>query len=81
MKRRQTFFRVNFVRCPHLNYFQDYGCQRDNPHTFEKEQPVIDKTVRLSLRTVNHSDLLTFLDKCVEVISRGNVTDVVYLDF
>ena len=28
---------------------------RDNPHTFEKEQPVIDKTVRLSWRTVNHS--------------------------
>ena len=25
--------------------------------------------------------LLTFLDKCVEAISRGNVTDVVYLDF
>ena len=25
--------------------------------------------------------LLTFLDKCVEEISRGNVTDVVYLDF
>ena len=29
--------------------------QRDNPHAFEKEQPVIDKTVRLSWRTVNHS--------------------------
>ena len=26
-----------------------------DPHTFEKEQPVIDKTVRLSWRTVNHS--------------------------
>ena len=25
--------------------------------------------------------LLTFLDKCVDAISRGNVTDVVYLDF
>ena len=25
--------------------------------------------------------LLTFLDKCVEAISRGNVTDVVYLNF
>ena len=25
--------------------------------------------------------LLTFLEKCVEAISRGNVTDVVYLDF
>ena len=25
--------------------------------------------------------LLTFLDQCVEAISRGNVTDVVYLDF
>ena len=25
--------------------------------------------------------LLTFLDKCVDTISRGNVTDVVYLDF
>ena len=25
--------------------------------------------------------LLTFLDKCVEAISRGNVTDVVYIDF
>ena len=25
--------------------------------------------------------LLTFVDKCVEAISRGNVTDVVYLDF
>ena len=25
--------------------------------------------------------LLTFLDKCVETISRGNVTDVVYLYF
>ena len=25
--------------------------------------------------------LLTFLDKCVDAISRGNITDVVYLDF
>ena len=25
--------------------------------------------------------LLTFLDKCVDAISRGNVTDIVYLDF
>ena len=25
--------------------------------------------------------LLTFLDRCVDAISRGNVTDVVYLDF
>ena len=25
--------------------------------------------------------LLTFLDKCVDAISRGNLTDIVYLDF
>ena len=25
--------------------------------------------------------LLTFLDKCVDALSRGNVTDVVYIDF
>ena len=29
----------------------------------------------------NHSATTTFLDKCVEAVSRGNVTDVVYLDF
>ena len=27
----------------------------DNPHTFEKEQYVIDKTLRISWRMVNHS--------------------------
>ena len=62
---------------------QDYGgrCQRDNSHTFEKEHLVIDKTVRLSWRTSTILQLLTCLDNCVDAISRGNVTDIVYLDF